>query len=509
MMDLFVLLRTLQVPFQKISEASDQRIRENVLDSRMVRQDSAFTAIKGFQMDGHRFIEGAYRAGCRNFIVENADSVPQEICQDSNVVQVGEIRRVFGLTARELNGRPDEHLIAFGITGTKGKTTVSTLLHHILDRHCSSALFTTVNYVAGDERGDSERTTMEADRLQSLLRKSLDFGQKNAVVEVSSHAVTLSRIEGIEWNVGIFTGFSRDHLDLYGTMENYFQAKADFFRALRASPKKNKVAVVNVDDPKGEEICRIFEQSNGSVKLLRVSKEKESADYFVKEWHYLEYSTELCICQKGRELGSYSVNLKGEFNVLNSALTIAAAMEMGVPDGMIREAIADFCGVPGRFEIVMKEPFQVIVDYAHTPESLEKILREARQMTAGRVLAVFGCTGDRDKEKRAVMGKIAFENADCSFLTNDDTYTEGPECIMEMLVDGFRENGAVEGEDYRVIFDRKRAIAAAMETAKAGDLIVLAGMGHEKVQILNQGRVPHNDKETVLALKKKMIDQRK
>lgn len=500
MKTLFQLLEKLDIPYKKIVACNSLPIDNITLDSRTANERNIFTAIKGFQTDGHVFINNAFVAGCRNFLVEDAAKVPKEVFETSNVAQVEEIRRTFGKMAREINDCPDESLKIFGITGTKGKTTVSTLLHHILNHKQAAALFTTVRFITPQISADSEKTTMEADKLQYYLNQTKTASWKQAVVEVSSHAVTLSRVENIKWNCGIFTSFSRDHLDLYGTMEAYFQAKLDFFRALNASDKKDKVAVVNIDDAKGREVCDVIDKS--TVKLFTVSAKDCNADYFISKSNYIDAGMRLCIIRNGKDEINLSIGLKGEVNIINVGIAVCAAVEAGgVGPEEIAESVKDFGGVPGRFEMVMTMPFSVMVDYAHTPESLEKLLQEARKISSGKIILVFGCTGDRDKEKRPIMGKIAAEGADYSILTNDDLYTENQQDIMKMLEEGFIEAGK---KNYEIIYDRKSAVEKAMKTAKNGDIVLLAGMGHQKFQILNEGKVPYNDAQTVYELKEKL-----
>lgn len=499
MKTLFQLLEKLNIPYKKIAAHDSLPINNITLDSRTADDKKIFTAIKGFQTDGHNFISNAFAAGCRNFLVEDAAKVPRNVYEVSNIAEAKEIRRVFGKLSRAINDNPDESLKIFGITGTKGKTTVSTLLHHILNYKQPTALFTTVRFITPQISADSEKTTMEADKLQYYLHQTETAGWKQAVVEVSSHAVTLSRVEDIQWDCGIFTSFSRDHLDLYGTMEAYFQAKLDFFRALNASVKKDKTAVVNIDDPKGREVCDIIDKN--TVKLFTVSAKDSNADYFISKSNYIDDGTQLCIVRNGKEEINFSIKLKGEVNIINTGVAVCSAIESGEISPLdIADAVKDFSGVPGRFEMIMTTPFSVMVDYAHTPESLEKLLLEARKISSGRIILVFGCTGDRDKEKRPIMGKIAAEGADYSILTNDDLYTENQQNIMQMLEAGFIES---DKKNYEIIYDRKYAVEKAMKIAKNGDIILLAGMGHQKFQILNNGKIPYNDAQTVRELKGK------
>lgn len=503
MKTLFQLLDKLNISYKKIAEETTTTINDITLDSRTADNEKIFTAIKGFQTDGHNFIDNAFSAGCRNFLVEDTTKISPQVCNTSNIAQVQQIRSIFGKLAREINDCPDENLKVFGITGTKGKTTVSTLLHHLLSYQQNTALFTTVRFLTPQTSNDSEKTTMEADKLQHYLHQTTAGNWKQAVVEVSSHAVTLSRVEDIKWDCGIFTSFSRDHLDLYGTMEAYFQAKLDFFRALNVSDKKNKIAVVNIDDAKGFDVCDVIDKK--TVKLFTVSMKNSNADYFIAKNKYTDCGTELCIIRNGKEKINLSIGLKGEVNIINTGLAVCAAIEAGeMTKEEIVEATKDFGGVPGRFEMVMTAPFSIMVDYAHTPESLEKLLQEARKISSGKIILVFGCTGDRDKEKRPIMGKIAADGADYSILTNDDLYTENQHDIMKMLEAGFIESNKKIHDDYEIIYDRKSAVETAMKTAKNGDIILLAGMGHQKYQVLNSGKVAYNDAQTVRELKEKL-----
>lgn len=472
---------------------SKQEVETIVLSSLEAGRSSIFTAIKGFKTDGHRFIADAYNRGCRSFVVEESANLTDEMRADSTIVLVKDSREALALISNHIYGEPYRALKMFGVTGTKGKTTVTTLLYNFLKSSFRASMFSTIRYIVGGNEELSERTTMEANRLEALLAESRDCGDDLSVVEVSSHAVTLKRIEGVQWDTAIFTSFSRDHLDLYGTMERYFDAKLEFFRFLNRSDKSRRLAVVNIDDPKGEEVCRVVESP---VRLIRVGR-SEKADYRIKGTLEREGMLEISLL-KGEQEYLLKSWLRGEFNVTNITLAFAAALENGVPYEQINSSLAEIRGVEGRFEVVAMKPFQVIVDYAHTPDSLRNILNESRQLCSGKIRLVFGCTGDRDRDKREIMGEIAAELADYSIISNDDTYTEEPQAIANQVEQGFITAGSKRGDDYEVILDRKDAIGAAIRGALPGDLVLLAGMGHEKVQILNEGKVPHNDRETAL-----------
>jgi UDP-N-acetylmuramoyl-L-alanyl-D-glutamate--2,6-diaminopimelate ligase len=478
-----------------ISANSGNEITEITLNSKEARNVSVFTAIKGFKTDGHGFIPDAYAKGCRDFFIEDEKFITPDMKKDSTIVLVNDSRKSLALASNLISGYPFNNLKMIGTTGTKGKTTVTTLLHRFLSASYKTAMFSTVRNIVCGKASDSERTTMEASRLQSLLRQSLDCGETHSVVEVSSHAVTLKRIEGINWDAGIFTNFSRDHLDLYGTMENYFQAKLDFFRALNASAKNDKFAIINIDDPKGREVVPVLDRT---VKTVKVGTDKD-ADFLITGSKATGNGLEFSVLYGGIEY-EFGTKMRGLFNITNMSLAAAAALELGIDPGVIRNELERCSGIEGRFEIIIDRPFTVIVDYAHTPDSLEKILKEARLISKGKVISVFGCTGDRDREKRGIMGGISALNADFTVITNDDTYTEDEISIAMSVEKGLTDENRKSGQDYRIIYDRYSAIREAMSIAHSGDVIIIAGMGHEKHQILNNATVAYNDKETVLRI---------
>lgn len=472
---------------------SANQVNSIVLSSLEADQNTIFTAIKGFKTNGHSYLNDAYNRGCRNFIIEDTDFINNDIKNNSTIIKVNNSRKALALVSNFLAGYPANQLKMLGITGTKGKTTVTTLLYQILKNKYNSSMFSTIKYIINNQEIPSERTTMEAHQLQKLLKQSLNNNDQLAVVEVSSHAVTLNRIEDINWDIGIFTSFSRDHLDLYGTMEKYFDAKLDFFRNLNKSNKSNKLAIINIDDPKGNDICKTLDSS---VKIVKVGKDKK-ADYQICNSQPAGSKAEIKINNKKNNF-IIETYLKGNFNITNVTLAVACALELGIELNQIQKVLDEIKGIEGRFEIVIENPYKVIVDYAHTPESLMNILKEARKLTTNKIILVFGCTGDRDKQKRSIMGNIAADYADYSIITNDDTYTESPQEIAKQLEKGFIEKNKHLNQNYEIILDRKSAICKAMKKANQNDVVLLAGMGHEKVQILNQGPVAHNDKEEAL-----------
>ncbi len=487
------IIDNLQTGFSVLKDISSNNIEDIVINSRIADESSVFVAIRGFNTDGHRYIFDAYNNGCRDFVVQSEENIDLHLLEGSTVVKVDNSRIALGVLSNYIFDYPFMRLRMTGITGTKGKTTVSTLLHHLISGSCECSLFTTVKNVVCGESSDSVRTTMESNELERLLKKSADCGERSAVVEVSSHAVTLNRIHEVQWDAGIFTSFSRDHLDLYGTMEKYFEAKLDFFRSLNDSQKKNKFAVINIDDPRGIKAAGILDES---VRVITAGRSGDAV-VMIKSFNIDNSGIRITLGKDNDEFEVQS-GLRGEFNVTNITLAVAAALEFGIGIDDIKERLKSFTGIPGRFEVVVENPFTVIVDYAHTPQSLRIILEEGRKLTGKRVILVFGCTGERDREKRPVMGEVASELSDYTIITNDDTYGESPEKIASSVEEGFKKSSKVINSDYSVILDRKQAIVKALNLAGNGDVIILAGMGHEKYQILAHGPVPHNDSETVL-----------
>lgn len=490
------LLNSIHIDYAIIANKSESYIQKITLNSRTATHDAIFSAIVGFHADGHDYIKAAYTLGCRNFLISTQEKIDLAALPNSTIVLVEDSRLAHGLLSRAVYAFPDQDLHLVGITGTKGKTTVTTLLHHILSSASLVSMFSTIRYQAGTLAEESERTTLEADVLQSLFRRSLDDNYEEAVVEVSSHALTLSRVAGVEWDAGVFTSFSRDHLDLYETMENYLQAKIDFFRALNRSQKPNKFAIINVDDYVADEIISAIDDS---VRIITVGFSNINADYRILSCEATEKGQLVTFAHKEREY-VIDIPLKGKFNANNVLLCVAMARAWGLSFSQITQALNTFEGVEGRFDLVInRAPFSVVVDYAHTPDSLEKIIEECRMLAgSARVITVFGCTGDRDREKRPLMAEVVGSMSDYAIITDDDTYSESSEAIIAMIEPGFVSINKHKGCDYDVIASRKDAITRAMSIAKANDVILVAGMGHQRYQVIGDSKVPWNDREAIL-----------
>jgi UDP-N-acetylmuramoyl-L-alanyl-D-glutamate--2,6-diaminopimelate ligase len=477
-----------EITYREVIGAADPDITAVTYDSRRAIPGALFVAVKGQRFEGRDFAADAVGRGAAAVVVEEAveaaGDVPQIIVDDS--------RRALAAAAAAFYGYPGRELAVIGVTGTNGKTTVAFLLDGIFRAAgYKTALASTVkNVVAGEDR-PARLTTAEAPELQRLLREAGDAGCRVAVVEVSSHALALSRAAGIPWAAAVFTNLSHDHLDFHGDMASYFAAKASLFeRRAEGAP-----AVVNADDPNGRELAASL-----SGRVVTYGAREKSCDYRAVDassgWGGLRFALQ---CPDGSTVEIAS-GLRGSFDVLNCAAAFAAARELGVAAETARKGIAETPPVPGRLEPVdVNENLRVVIDYAHSPDSMEKALAEVRRLGAARVVVVFGCTGDRDVGKRPVMGGLARRYADYAVVTTDDPYYEDPAAIAREVVAGIAAAGGVEPDDFRVILDRAEAIRFALSSAPAGEATVIAvlGKGHEEVQKVKGTEVPYNDRQTV------------
>jgi UDP-N-acetylmuramoyl-L-alanyl-D-glutamate--2,6-diaminopimelate ligase len=440
-------------PAQVIGEPSVE-IADLAYDSRAVAAGTLFFCVPGATRDGHEFAERAVEAGAAALVVERPVSarVPQLV--------VGNVRTAMALAAVEFFGRPTDELQVAGVTGTNGKTTTTFLLHSILDAAGRKpGLLGTIESRVGNQRRPAIRTTPEAIDLQRTFREMLDAGNRSVALEATSHGSEQKRLLGVRFAVLVFTNLSQDHLDFHGTMEAYFDAKRRLF--VEGLPP----AAVNVADPYGRRLADELRGLGGTLMTYGHEDELQPGVLGIK------------------------TRLRGRFNVENILGAIAAGRLLGIDDATIVAGIEQLKGVPGRFEAVEEgQPFTVLVDYAHTPEALENVLRAARGVDTGRLICVFGCGGDRDRGKRPVMGRIAGELADLAIVTSDNPRSEDPRAIIDEIVAG--AEGEVEIEP-----DRREAIARAVEEAEPGDVVLIAGKGHEQGQQFRDRTVPFDDRE--------------
>jgi UDP-N-acetylmuramoyl-L-alanyl-D-glutamate--2,6-diaminopimelate ligase len=445
-------------------------IADLAYDSRKVEPGTLFFCVRGEKVDGHEFGARAVEDGASALVVERELTelaVPQVVVPDS--------RAAMALLAARFWDDPTARLRVVGVTGTNGKTTTAFLVRELLqaaDVYCG--LLGTVKQVVGGVEKEVVRTTPEAIELQKTFQQMLEGGDEACAMEVSSHAMTLHRADAIHFEVAIFTNLTQDHLDFHADMEDYFLAKRKLFEA---GPK---VAIVNVDDPYGRRLAEEFE-------CITFSAEGAGADYSASEIEFDASGASFSVCGMKLRTG-----LPGHFNVANALGAFAAAEAMGVGTELAVAGLARAARVPGRFEPIDEgQGFSVLVDYAHTPDSLENVLRAARRLTKGRLISVFGAGGDRDRDKRPKMGRAGAELSDLTVVTSDNPRSEDPEAIVAEVAAGAQTGGELE-----VIVDRREAIALALGRAEPGDTVVIAGKGHEQGQEFEAGRkIPFDDRE--------------
>ena len=445
-------------------------VTDVAFDSREASPGALFFCVPGLQVDGHTFAAAAVEAGAAALIVERWLGV------DAPQALVPSVRRAMGPLSAVAFGRPASAMATVGITGTNGKTTVSYLLASIFRAAgWTPGVVGTTGAAVGDEAVALARTTPEAPDLHRLLAQMRDRGVGGAALEVSSHALAQSRVDGVVFDVAVFTNLSQDHLDFHETMEAYFAAKARLF-----TPEHAVRAVVNVDDPAG---ARLAEGASiptdtfgtGVAAGLRAQDVVVSRDG-------IRFAVD------GLQVRS---RLRGAFNVENVLAAMAAARVLGIKDAAIERGVAALGEVPGRMEpIEAGQDFLVVVDYAHTPDSIRSVLRASRPLTSGRLILVFGCGGDRDRAKRSPMGAAATANADLSVITTDNPRSEDPLKIIAEIEPGAAQGGGA----WMVEPDRRAAIRLALREAAPGDVVILAGKGHEPMQEFREETVPFDDR---------------
>lgn len=434
-------------------------IADLAYDARQVGPGALFFCVPGDRADGHDFAEEAVGRGAAALVVERPVdlSVPQLI--------VPSARSAMGIAADEFFERPTEELVAAGVTGTNGKTTTAYLIQSIFEAAgMRPGLIGTIESRVGGEARPAERTTPEAIDLQRSFRAMLDAGDRSAVIEATSHGSVLGRLERVRFDALAFTNLTQDHLDFHDSMDDYYDAKRRLFVEHEPAP----AAAINVGDEWGR---RLVAELRGLDRAALLTY--GLVDDAELRWEDVDVET----------------RLHGRFNRENILAAVAVSRLLGVPAAAIEEGLTRLSGVPGRFESVDEgQPFTVLVDYAHTPDSLANVLRTARELTTGQLICVFGCGGDRDRGKRPEMGRIASELADIAIVTSDNPRSEDPLVIIQEILAG-------AAEDVRVEPDRRAAIAQAVEQAGERDVVVIAGKGHEQGQELADRKIPFDDRE--------------
>ena len=446
-------------------------------DSRTVRDGELFIAIRGYETDGHEYIEDALKNGAVCIICEEAPkvSIPYILVEDS--------RKVLASASVVWFGSPATNLKLIGVTGTNGKTSVTNLIKHILEESSGSkvGLIGTNGNFIGNRELPTEHTTPESYEMQKLLDKMVLEGCEYVVMEVSSHALYLSRVYGLEYEIGVFTNLTPEHLDFHGTMEAYADAKALLFPNCKKS-------VINIDDPYAD---LMISKSKGPVMTYAINN--SSADMIGKDIKLQADRVEFCTLSVG-DINRVELPIPGVFSVYNSLASLATSVLLGYDINEIIPTLRTYEGVKGRAEVVPTGlDYTVLVDYAHTPDALRNIITAARDFAKNRVVVVFGCGGDRDKAKRPLMGKIASELSDFAIITSDNPRTEEPGSIINEIVSGIDRSFS----SYLVIESRREAICTALDTLNSGDVLIIAGKGHETYQIHGSEKIYFDDREVV------------
>lgn len=456
-------------------------------DSQLIQEGFLFVALKGDKTDGHKYIESAVKNGAKALIVEKA---PDAVYPGVSVIEVADSRTSLAAAAANFYGHPTKELSLVGVTGTNGKTTVTYLLESIWKYESKKAgVIGTIDYRFGGKKFDAPMTTPESLDLMRMFRDMREYGTDYVAMEVSSHAIDRNRVLQCHFDAAVFTNLTQDHLDYHGTLENYLDAKKKLFtELLDFSEKKNKFSIINIDDPSGVEIAK-----EAPGELVTYSITNGSASVSVEERNITDQGIRAVV---NTPFGTVKIQsqLFGEHNLSNMLAAVSAALALGSPIESVEGAVSGFTTVPGRLERV-ENPFgfQILVDYAHTPDALRNVLLAVRPLTGGRVILVFGCGGDRDRTKRPKMGAIGRELSDILIVTSDNPRTESPEGILDDIEVGVLE-GKADHKPYLRITDRKEAIKQAISMARESDTVLIAGKGHEDYQILGTTKYPFDDR---------------
>ncbi|MDZ4784652.1 MAG: UDP-N-acetylmuramoyl-L-alanyl-D-glutamate--2,6-diaminopimelate ligase [bacterium] len=477
----------------KILESNQSKIDFSVSGascrSEEVDSNTAFVAISGVKNDGHIYIKDTILRGCKVCIVEDQSKVPKELIG----ILVKDTRKSFSLLSQFFMTNPSRELSVIGITGTNGKTTINWLLFNLLNRIGLSCSFLgTLGYQVGDIRGDLGLTTPDALSIQQLLRLSVEKGLKASVLEVSSHALTQARVSEIDFDIAIYTNLTRDHLDYHGSFEEYREAKWKLFEILTKSSKSKTAAIINIDCETGREYFRRL--SGKSLELVSYGKESNA------RIQILDMSQDFKGSTVNFKIDGESVKISSPFIGFHNAQNLAAVLGVALVNNFdfknITEILRTAPHVPGRLQsIPISSKFGIFVDYAHTPDALENVLKTLRPLVKNHLKVMFGCGGDRDKGKRPIMRKVSTKLADFVYLTSDNPRTEKAEMI---LADILKDASDTELAQISVEVDRKEAILRAIKELLEGDVLLVAGKGHEDYQIIGTTKQPFSDQDEIL-----------
>ena len=468
------------IPVRQIIGTLDRPVESIAYDSRRVQRNALFVAMRGEKVDGHKFIGQAVEKGASVIVADREEKHLRATC-----VVVEDTRTSLADLSAIFYGHPAQRLKLAAVTGTNGKTTTSFLIKHVCEKAgLRCGLIGTVRYEIGERVLPAIRTTPESLDLQELLAQIVNAGCRAAAMEVSSHALAQNRTRGLEWNVAVFTNLTQDHLDFHGTMESYFESKTKLFTQLGQQENKRKpAAVVNIDDRYGQQLLDKIDKRVAIVTYGMGAR----ADFRASNYRVEFGGTSYQLDAHGK---SYLVRvpLIGRFNVANSVAALAAANGLGVDLRAAVLSLGKSPQVPGRLEMVpAKRQFQVFVDYAHTPDALANVLKTLRELQPQRLIVVFGCGGDRDRQKRPLMGEMVDRHADYAIITSDNPRKEDPSRIVAAIEKGFRST------HFEKIVDRTEAINRAIALTQPRDIVLIAGKGHENYQEFADHTIPFND----------------
>lgn len=477
-MELYKLIKNLDI--LEVKGNTDIDINNIHYDSRKITENSLFVCIKGFDNDGHKYINKAIRDGAKAFLIQ--DDVNIETSNNYTFIKVKDTRKSMAKLAANFYNNPTEKIEIIGVTGTNGKTSITTVLQQILNYESNVGLIGTIKIEDGKKEIISNNTTPESIDLQNNFNNMVKNNCKFCAMEVSSHSLALHRVEEVKFNIGIFTNLTPEHLDFHKNLDDYRDTKEKLFY------KTSLANIINIDDSSGIIIKRNIENLKVSVYTYGINNEADFMASNIKLYpHGVSYTL-----NTPTYTDEIYVNIPGKFTVYNTLGAIAACYILKVPIEIIKEKLKSTKGVEGRFESVKNtKGLNVIVDYAHTPDALENILLTANEFVKGKVITVFGCGGDRDKIKRPLMGKIAQDNSDIVIITSDNPRTEDSNSIIKDILNGIDKNN----ENYITIENRREAIYKAIELANTDDLVILAGKGHEDYQIIGTTKYHFDDKE--------------
>lgn len=450
------------------------------IDSRKVIKNTMYCAIKGFNVDGHKFIKNAIDSGASLILCEDIENIEKN--DNIAILQVENTRKALATIAKNFYNNPTENINLIGVTGTNGKTSTTYFLEQVMIEYKKTVgIIGTIETRENGKKIDFEfatSTTPDTIELNELFKTMANDKIENIVMEVSSHALELYKVEGLKFNIGIFTNLTQDHLDMHKSMENYLKAKSKLFNMCN-------IGVINIDDEYADELIK-----NATCEIFTYSIEKESDLQAININYFMDKVTfDVKINDK---LESFVLNIPGRFSVYNALGVIGASIMQNIPIEVIKEGIKNIKGVPGRIQTVPNNKgFNVIVDYAHTPDGLDNIIKAVREFTKGRVITIFGCGGDRDRKKRPIMGEISARLSDYTIITSDNPRSEVPEAIIDEI-----ETGVLPiTSNYEKITSRKEAIYKGVRMAKENDSVIIAGKGHENYEIFADRTIHFDDTE--------------